>query len=179
VVKKEVLVGIVVLLLIPFSAFALFDNETKPSEAEKVPIIDDEIVIEETVDELEEIGENISLNEILLEFDDSFNTVINGYDARLQNIIDEASNEYEALPYEERIKTSVKAKLISKYIGEIGKLEKNIDNVFYFLIDEFKEQLADNGYDLIIANDYIDRYKDEKELLHRKFLDNTIDIDDE
>ncbi|MEA3422557.1 MAG: hypothetical protein U9Q80_01915 [Bacillota bacterium] len=176
--KKKVIVGLLVLFLIPFSAYALFDNEAEPDEVEKQPIIDDEIIDEEIVDELGETEGIISLGSILLEFDDDFSTVINGYDNGLQNIIDKASREYEELPYEERIKTSVKAKLISKYISEIGDLDKNVDKVFYYLIDELKERLLDNGYDLIIANDYIDRYKVERDLLHRKFLDNAIDEND-
>lgn len=167
------------MILTPVLAFAQF-NDDKPKEAEEVAMIDIADVINDEVDiKFKEVDESVSLNSILMKYDDAFDKVVNGYDVRLQDIIDEASNEYKALPYEERIKTSIKAKLISKYISEIGDLDKSTDKVFYYLIDEIKVQLSNNGYDLIIANDYIDRYKNERENLHRKFLDNTIDMDSE
>ncbi len=172
--KKEIFLGLLLLLLIPFSAFALFDD--KPIEVEKVIEVPE--VIEEVVIEEPQVTEELSLDEILLRFDDAFDNVNVMYGESLQEIIVKSTAEYRSLPYDDRIKMSVKTKLISKYISEIEVLENNVDNVFYYLIDEFKEKLVDNGYDVIIANEYIDGYKNEKKLLHRKFLEDTFDIDD-
>ena len=177
--KKEIFIGVLLLVLIPASTFALF-NDDKPSKVDEVPIVDTiDIKNSENDTKMEETKEVVSLDSILLEYEDTFDIVVKGYDMRLQRIIEEASNEYQALSFEERTKTSVKVKLLSKYISEIGELDKNSDKIFYYHVDEFKEQLSNNGYGLLIVNDYIDRYKDAKKMLHRKFLDNTIDMDEE
>ncbi len=172
------MLGLVSLLIIPLSAFALLDEKSS-YEFENKPIVDVIDFVNYEVDtDVEKVKEILSLDEISVMYEDIFDTVVDGYNLRLQNIIDEASKEYEELPYEDRIKTSVKARLITKYISEIGELEKNIDNVFYYHIDKFKEQLSNGGYGQEIADEYIDRYKDEKVLLHHKFLDDAIDMDE-
>lgn len=174
--KKKVLFGLVALLIIPLSAFALLD-EKNSCEIENKPNVDVTNLMNLEVDtDIEEVEKIIPLDEITVMYEEVFNTVVDGYNLRLQNIIDEASKEYEELPYEDRIKTSVKARLITKYISEIGELEKNIDNIFYYHQDKLKKQLSNGGYSQKIAEEYLDRYKDEKELLHHKFLDDTIDM---
>ncbi|MEA3422566.1 MAG: hypothetical protein U9Q80_01965 [Bacillota bacterium] len=175
--KKKVLFGLVALFIIPLSAFVLLD-EKNSYEFENKPIVDVTYLINHEVDiDSEEVEEILPLDEISVIYEDAFNTVVDGYNLKLEKIIDEASREYEELPYEDRRKTSVKARLITKYISEIGELEKNIDNVFYYYLDNLKDQLSKGGYGQEIADEYLDRYIDEKELLHHKFLNDTINMD--
>lgn len=81
---------------------------------------------------------------------------------QLDALLEEAKEEYIALPEEERDKQ--KMSLVSKYIGIAGGLEKSCDNQMEEILGRIQAHLKETNGDLSLVEEIHQVYKNEKAL---------------
>jgi hypothetical protein len=88
--------------------------------------------------------------------------------SRLDDLMEQGLEEYRR---EERRGTLDQFSLSNKYIQAGRMLEKNVDQLFYDLLDNMKSDLAANGYSTDIAVDIEERYISAKEAKKKELFD--------
>jgi len=88
--------------------------------------------------------------------------------SRLDDLLEQGLEEYRR---EERRGTLDQFSLSNKYIQAGRMLEKNVDELFYDLLDNMKSDLLANGYSTDIAGDIEERYVSAKEAKKKELFD--------
>lgn len=86
---------------------------------------------------------------------------------RLDDLMAEGLEEYRR---EERRGTLDQLSLSNKYIQAGRMLEKNVDRLFYDLLESMKKDLAAGGYSAEVATDFEERYLGAKETKKKELL---------
>lgn len=87
---------------------------------------------------------------------------------QLDDLLLQAKTEYIALPSEER--ETKKMKLVSKYVGLAGGLEKSCDNQMEEILSRIQSHLKETGGDLSLIDEIRQVYKEEKALKKSYYL---------
>jgi hypothetical protein len=130
------------------------------------PVIKKRDPVEETAEPVQEL----TVEEILPPYEDGLdflrNLAVEKLDMLIQNLID----EYNAMDPQEREKLSNKTALATKYIALAKDLETRIDGTFYHLMDQLEVELLANKQSTESVKTLTKQYLDEKELRRNELL---------
>jgi len=114
--------------------------------------------------------EEIPLTALKTEYEEKFLVLQGIAEDSLDAILLAMKEEYLSHPPEEREKEVFKAKLVTKYTKEALDLEKRVDNLFYFILDEFEARLQGDSRGKDLVENFEAVYKMEKNTLRDSLM---------
>ncbi|MDK2920349.1 MAG: hypothetical protein PWQ37_3082 [Candidatus Petromonas sp.] len=149
------------------------DNDVKEQTGEKVENMLTHKSSGEQEESLNLTSEEIE-GKITQKYTVLFTNLRKKYEAKINDLIAQAKNEYFSLPEEER--DAAKLKLGLKYL-KLGKaLEEECDKEFYALLDNMKAELKENNLGKDAANKAEKIYKEEKSERRKTLLSKAMKI---
>ncbi len=150
------------------------NTENNPVVSQRIDEPDDSIEVSEKYMPQKEPK---TMDEVAPSYEQVFNELEDKANQLLENLISQAKKEYDSLTMKEKENPVVLSAMASDYLAKSKTLERQIDEVFYDVLGDMKEELKTNQLDTGILKQFEKEYVDNKRERKKELMEKALEVD--